>query len=85
MLAPAKNPETAPNLEESFSRPPMRISEIIRSISDSINKSQQTAESDNPSFAKATEGEKSGKVMTESGKEGKAQLFNVSPAPTAEN
>ena len=79
MLVPAKNPETAPNIEESFSRPPMRISEIIRSISDSINKSKpensparemsEKIESGNPSFAKATEGKESGK---EFGKEIKA-------------
>jgi hypothetical protein len=40
-LLSSKNPETAPNLEESFSRPPMLLSQIIKTISDSINKSQE--------------------------------------------
>ena len=87
MLVPAKNPETAPNIEESFSRPPMRISEIIRSISDSINKSKpensparemsEKIESGNPSFAKATEGKESGKVN-------EAQFSKAAPLPIVE-
>jgi hypothetical protein len=35
-LAPAKNPQNAPNLEESFSRPPMKISEIINSLNQNL-------------------------------------------------
>lgn len=69
MLAPAKNPETAPNIEESFSRPPMRISEIIRSISDSLNKSQPM-DGSAPLRQEATDGQaniNSGKGERESG------------------
>ncbi len=84
MIESAKNPETAPNIEESFSRPPMRISEIIRSISDSLNKSQP-ADGSAPLNQEAKDvPEVNKQVRQESGKDKPQQFSKTNPTPIAE-
>lgn len=95
MLASAKNPEAAPNIEEAFSRPPMRISEIIKSISESINKAQPIKDPA-PLKPEVREGEKSGNPSAssgqvssasseqETGKPNSIQFSKPNPEPVAE-